>query len=219
MLPKHTEILWKIICDGLYVGERANNYQLNVKHVQPGNPILIPANCIYYNHQYNPGFQPRSNKPCGVQKKATLQHIMWESELAMFVWSIIFQLIARIGFTDIKTQYTNWDCIYLLLDEFDIKKGLNEILKINIAVQAIYQLYTTYKELQDRLTNKEDLNKPQLDGNFIDGIKMDMHNQLNCKIRKLIYLTPILNFLLNRKLNKNSRKREMMPLPYQNFMN
>ena len=111
-------------------------------------------------------------------------------------------------------DYYDWNCIYKTIEEFDIKKGSGEVIKINILAQGIYQMYTIYKELQDRLANKIYPEKPQLDDMFIDYIKINSQKQLHNKIRKLIYLTPALDHQINLKLIKDLRKREMVPLPY-----
>ena len=91
------------------------------------------------------------------------------------------------------------------------------IIKINILLQVICQIYAIYLELQKRLTNKNKPNEPQLDDKFIDYLKDETTKQLNNKIRKLIYLTPIFNFLFKKKNIKNTRTREMMPLPYTKY--
>ena len=215
MMPKHTETLWKIMSGGLYVGERANDYLINTKKIKPGKP-LVPAECIYYNYEYTPDYQPRHPKPQG-RKTANLQHIMWESEIAKLIWDVIFQLLNKLGFTGFENQYNNWNCVYTVIDQFNTDGGISEVIKINLLVIAIYQIYTIYKELQDRFTNKHDPDKPQLNDAYIDYIRDDAIKQLNKKIRQLIYLTPIFNFLLKKRINKNARRREMMPLPYTKF--
>ena len=181
-----------------------------------GDPELIPPNCIFHNYEYTDGYQPREPKVPG-QILATMQYIMWESEIAQTVWDIIFQLLHKLGFTGFGTYYTNWNHIFILLDEYDPKNGMIEIIKINILLQAIYQIYSIFLELQRRFTNKNKPTEPQLDDKFVDYLKDETTKQLNNKIRKLIYLTPIFNFLFKKKSIKNTRTREMMPLPYTKY--
>ena len=56
--PTMCHFLWRLLNNSLYLGQRARDYQRDIKHVPLGDPCLVPGNCLYLGHTFNPAFHP-----------------------------------------------------------------------------------------------------------------------------------------------------------------
>ena len=58
--PTMCHFLWRLLNNSLYLGQRARDYQRDIKHVPLGGPCLVHGNCLYLGHTFNPAFHPHS---------------------------------------------------------------------------------------------------------------------------------------------------------------
>ena len=66
--PTMCHFLWRLLNNSLYLGQRARDYQRDIKHVPLGDPWLVPGHCLYLGPTFNLAFHPTfsAHKPITV---------------------------------------------------------------------------------------------------------------------------------------------------------
>ena len=205
--PKHKELLWKFINQGLYVGKVANEYQVNIKSVNPTNtPIITPPFCIYTHLAQNTVIE------------ASYQWIFWESTQAQLIWKHVTQILLAIGRPlNIKSPY---QIPLILIPNLSTTPTLLELTAQSIIILAMYTLYTAEYKLTRQYQTQ------QL--NDIDKLRKWPRTVLSFfveDLQTLIQLAPFLQYEINKRSqipNKQGklirqhtlRKLAFTPKPY-----
>lgn len=205
--PKHKELLWKFINQGLYVGKVANEYQVNIKAVNPTNtPIITPPFCIYTHLAQNTVIE------------ASYQWIFWESTQAQLIWKHVTQILLAIGRPlNIKSPY---QIPLILIPNLSTTPTLLELTAQSIIILAMYTLYTAEYKLTRQYQTQ------QL--NDIDKLRKWPRTVLSFfveDLQTLIQLAPFLQYEINKRSqipNKQGklirqytlRKLAFTPKPY-----
>ena len=104
--------LWRLLNNSLYLGQRARDYQMEIKHVPLGDHCLVPGHCLYLGHTFNPAFHPT----CTPHKPVTViittnsyTHCLQHSPMALSLWAQASSLLQDMG---IQFPLTNWHSIF-----------------------------------------------------------------------------------------------------------
>ena len=152
--PTMCHFLWRLLNNSLYSGQRARDYQQNIKHVPLGDPCLVPGNCLYLGHSFNPGFHPTfsPHKPVTVTSNS-YAHCLQNSPMALSLWAQTTNLLQDMG---IQFPLTNWHSIFQCILDCDLTCETS-MVTVNTCIVLLYTLYSLDKELTDKHTTNPDL--------------------------------------------------------------